>query len=57
VPVRTIVEATRFIGDIDAIIDGYPMLDRASIASALEFYRHHKAEIDGYIAENQDPTD
>ena len=56
VSVRTIVEATRYVGDIDKIIDGYPMLDRASIESALEFYRHHKAEIDRYIAENQDPT-
>jgi uncharacterized protein (DUF433 family) len=57
VPVRTIVEATRYVGDIDKIVDGYPMLDRASIESALDFYRHHKAEIDRYIAENQDPTD
>lgn len=55
VPVRTIVEATRYAGDIDDIVRGYPMLDRASVEIALTFYEQNRDEIDRYIAENEDP--
>lgn len=57
VPVRVIVEATRYIGAIDKVVDAYPMLDYASVERALEFYRLNKEEIDRYIVENQDPLD
>ena len=33
------------------------MLDRTSVEIALDFYRQHRAEIDRYIVENQDPPD
>lgn len=57
VPVRTIVEATRYIGPIDEIVSGYPMLDHTSVEIALDFYRRNQDEIDRYIAENQDSLD
>jgi len=57
VPVRTIVEATRYIGPLDEIVRAYPMLDRSSVEIALDFYRQHQDEIDRYIVENQDPSD
>jgi uncharacterized protein (DUF433 family) len=52
VPVRTIVEATRYIGPIDEIVRAYPMLDRGSVEVALEFYRQIQAEIDSHITAN-----
>ena len=54
VPVRTIVEATRYIGSIDEIVQAYPMLDRTSVEIALDFYRRNQAKIDGHIAANAD---
>jgi uncharacterized protein (DUF433 family) len=41
----------------DDIVDGYPMLDHASVEAALAFYRQNRAEIDRHIAENADPPD
>jgi len=35
VPVRTVVEAVRYIGPVDEIVEAYPMLDRASVEAAL----------------------
>ena len=55
VPVRTIVEATQYAGDVDDIVRGYPMLDRVSVEIALSFYEQHWDEIDRHIAENPDP--
>jgi uncharacterized protein (DUF433 family) len=55
VPVRTIVEATRYASDLDDIVRGYPMLDRTAVETALTFYEQHRDEIDRYIVENQDP--
>jgi uncharacterized protein (DUF433 family) len=57
VPVRTIVEATRYIGPIEEIVEAYPMLDRTSVEVALDFYRRNQDEVDRYIVENQDPPD
>jgi uncharacterized protein (DUF433 family) len=57
VPVRSIVEASRFAMSIDEIVDAYPMLDHTSVEAALAFYRRHQAEIDRHIAENADPPD
>jgi uncharacterized protein (DUF433 family) len=57
VPVRTVVEAVRYIGPVDEIVEAYPMLDRASVEAALDFYRQNRDEIDRYIVENQDPPD
>jgi uncharacterized protein (DUF433 family) len=54
VSVRTIVEASRYIGTIDAIVDAYPMLDRASVEAALSFYRLNQDEIERHIAANAD---
>lgn len=54
IPVRTVVEATRFIGNADDIVDAYPMLDRESVECALAFYHENRLEIERYIAENQD---
>ena len=56
-PVRTIVEATRYIGSVDEIVDAYPMLDRVAVEIALDFYRLNQDEIDRHIVENQDPPD
>ena len=55
VPVRTIVEATRYAKDIDDIVRGYPMLDRVAVETALSFYEQNRDEIDRYIEENEDP--
>lgn len=57
VPVRTVVEAVRYIGPVDEIVRAYPMLDHASVEIALDFYRQNRDEIDRYIVENQDPPD
>lgn len=54
VPVRTVVEATRYIGPIDEIVKGYPMLDRTSVEVALDFYRRNQDEIDWHIGANAD---
>jgi uncharacterized protein (DUF433 family) len=54
VSVRTIVEASRYIGTIDEIVDAYPMLDRASVEAALSFYRLNQDEIERHIAANAD---
>ena len=54
VSVRTIVEATRYIGPVDEIVKGYPMLDRTSVEVALDFYRRNQEEIDEHIAANAD---
>jgi uncharacterized protein (DUF433 family) len=55
VPVRVIVVAERYANDLDEIVRGYPMLDRASVEEALSFYARHREEIDRYIVENDDP--
>lgn len=57
VPVRIVVEAQRFVGPIDEIVQAYPMLDRRSVELALDFYRQNQTEIDRYIRENQDSLD
>lgn len=53
-PVRTIVEATRYIGPVDEIVRAYPMLDHVSVAIALDFYEQHRDEIDRHIGANAD---
>jgi uncharacterized protein (DUF433 family) len=57
ISVRTVVEALRYNETLDDVLSGYPMLDRQSIEEALAFYRLNQAEIDQYIAANQDPQD
>ena len=52
VPVRTIVEATRYIGSVEEIVKGYPMLDGTSVEVALDFYRRNQDEIDEHIVAN-----
>jgi uncharacterized protein (DUF433 family) len=54
VPVRTVVEATRYARAIDDIVRGYPMLDHVSVEIALSFYRRNRAEIDCHITANAD---
>jgi uncharacterized protein (DUF433 family) len=54
VSVRTVVEATHYTNSLDDVVDGYPMLDRVSVEIALAFSTANRAEIDRYIAENQD---
>ncbi len=41
-------------GDVGQILEGFPHLTREGIAEALAFYADNRAEIDGYITENDD---
>jgi uncharacterized protein (DUF433 family) len=54
VSVRIIVVTYRQDGDIDLLLDAFPMLDRPAIEEALTFYEVNRAEIDRYIQENED---
>ncbi|MCC7367720.1 MAG: DUF433 domain-containing protein [Chloroflexi bacterium] len=54
VSVRTVVVASRYLASVRQIVDAYPMLDQTAVEMALAFYDAHQAEIDCYIAENED---
>ena len=56
VPVRSIVIAWEQYHDIHRLCRAYPMLDPAHVEEALAFYNAHRAEIDRYIAENEDDS-
>jgi uncharacterized protein (DUF433 family) len=53
VPVRAIVLYFRIYRDLDRLGHAFPMLTRAALEEALDFYQAHTEEIDRYIAENQ----
>ena len=54
VPVRSIVIAWQLHRDLNRVCRAYPMLSRADVEEALNFYSQHRDEIDRYIAENED---
>jgi uncharacterized protein (DUF433 family) len=57
-PVRTIVQYARIYQDNPAMLETvYPHLTRADIDEALAYYEAHRAEIDRYIAKNEDDED
>lgn len=57
-PVRTIVQYARIYRDNPSMLESvYPHLTRADIDEALACYEAHQAEIDRYIAENEDDED
>lgn len=56
ISVDILVEYYRiFGGDERQILDSFPYLTHAQIREALAFYEAHREEIDGYIAESDDP--
>lgn len=57
VPVRSIILAHQYYGDVARVCQAYPSLDRAAVEEALAFYRANLAEIDRYIAENEAELD
>ncbi|MGI8857731.1 MAG: DUF433 domain-containing protein [Thermomicrobiales bacterium] len=57
IPVRVIVQTAQFSSDLVEVNEGYPILTRADIEEALAFYEANRAEIDRYIAENEDDED
>jgi uncharacterized protein (DUF433 family) len=54
IPVRSIVLMARYQQDLDYVADAYA-LSREAVEAALRFYAENKAEIDQYIADNDDP--
>jgi uncharacterized protein (DUF433 family) len=54
VPVGSIVIAWELHQDLDRVCRAYPMLSRRAVKAALAFHDQHRAEIDRYIAENED---
>jgi uncharacterized protein (DUF433 family) len=57
-PVRTIVQYARIYHDNPSMLETvYPHLTRADIDEALAYYETHRAEIDHYIALNEDDED
>ncbi len=52
IAVRTIVVAARYTPKIDDLLRDYPHLTQEEIEEAFAFYYDHRAEIDGYMAEN-----
>ena len=57
VPVRSVVLAVRFGASSHEVLEAFPMLDGTAVNLALDYYRRHSAEIDRYIAENDDPPE
>lgn len=54
VSVRTIVEATRYVGSSERIVAGNSMLDPVSVSITLAFYQANREELDAHIAANAD---
>ena len=54
ITVRRVVESTRLGMSPEEIADTFPDLSLSQIYDALSYYFEHKAEIDAYIAENED---
>jgi len=53
-PVRAVVLTNRYASNAEYIYSVYPFVSRADIDEALAYYQDHHAEIDSYIAENED---
>ena len=51
IPVSSVVSLWLAYQDYDRVLSAFPRLDRAGIACALDYYRHHQQEIDELIAE------
>lgn len=54
VPVRILVQFHRLYGSFDELGAAYPRVSHAAAEEALAYYATHSAEIDRYIAENDD---
>lgn len=52
VAVRAVVLMHRLYKDVPGVQQALPHLSRADIEEALDYYKSHRAEIDGYIAQN-----
>ncbi|MDQ6905794.1 MAG: DUF433 domain-containing protein [Chloroflexota bacterium] len=53
IPVRVIVQTAQFSPDLVEVNEAYPILTRADIEEALEFYAVNRDEIDRAIVENE----
>lgn len=56
-PVRAVVLTNRYAPNAEYIYGAYPFVTRQEINEALAYYQDHQAEIDQYIAENEDDED
>ncbi len=54
IPVRSIVLFREHEGSLADIFKAFPRLTADDVREALAYYEAHRAEIDGYIRENQD---
>ncbi|MBI3972141.1 MAG: DUF433 domain-containing protein [Chloroflexi bacterium] len=54
IPVRSIVLAWEQYGTDARVLQAYPRLTRADLREALAYYTAHKAEIDRFVAEEDD---
>jgi uncharacterized protein (DUF433 family) len=54
IPVRAIVLTNRYAPNAEYMYRAYPFVSRADTDEALAYYHDHQAEIDTYIAENED---
>lgn len=57
ISVAAIVQYYRLYRDVDRIREALPHLSTTSIKEALAFYEAHRAEIDRYIALDEDEGD
>lgn len=53
IPVRSVVLMQRIYGDVARIRHALPSLTAGDIAGALQYFREHREEIDGYIRANE----
>lgn len=57
ISVRTIVLARYMFGSAEGVQEQLPTLRVPDIEATLDYYRHHRDEINAYIAENNEDED
>ena len=57
IPVRSVVLYLHGYGDIAGVLTALPTLSAADVATALQYYREHREEINRHIAENNEGED